>query len=102
MKLKNSSVKIENLCSEIRYKLEQMEEACKLYNGKGYTMIITSGNDSLHMKGSLHYVNRAIDIRSNDMIAINHTVMTLKLYLGNDYDIIFESDHIHIEFDPNH
>jgi len=102
MKLKSKSVKIENLCFELKSKLQDIEKACKLYNGQVYTMIITSGNDSVHMKGSKHYINAAIDIRSNDMKQISNTVTAIKLVLGKNYDIIFERNHIHIEFDAKH
>ena len=66
---------------------------------------VTSANDSNHMEGSLHYRNRAFDIRTwnitGPMTAMsNGWVKKMKLILGDDYDIICEKDHIHCEYDP--
>jgi hypothetical protein len=66
---------------------------------------VTSANDSTHGVGSLHYKNRAFDIRTKNIdgdekVKAQEWVARMKLALGNDYDIIFERDHIHCEFDP--
>lgn len=65
---------------------------------------ITSANDSKHMEGSLHYKNRAFDIRIWNIVGGHgiHRVWCEKIrsILGTDYDIILETDHIHIEYDP--
>ena len=68
----------------------------------GREAIITSGNDSQHMIKSLHYKGRAIDLRTKDLtdkIKIK-IVEDLRKTLGPDYDVILESTHIHVEFDP--
>ena len=68
------------------------------------TVWVTSANDSRHMEGSLHYKNRAFDIRTRNIINKNEHadqwVADMREQLGEDYDIILESDHIHAEFDP--
>ena len=66
---------------------------------------ITSANDSKHMDGSLHYANRAYDIRTYNIVGptmdIAKTwVARMKLALGGHYDIILEIDHIHAEYQP--
>ena len=66
---------------------------------------ITSANDGQHMDGSLHYKNRAFDIRIKNLIGDVHSTARLwaakiSLALGLDYDVILEEDHIHVEFDP--
>lgn len=72
--------------------------------------VITSGNDSRHSAGSLHYDDRALDFRGNNItdaqgIALQNEVRRI---LGPGYDVIFETfstnpsnDHLHVEFDPN-
>jgi len=70
------------------------------------TVWITSAADSQHMEGSLHYVNRAFDIRIRNIIGDKQTEARLwaermQEALGDDYDVVLESDHIHVEFDPN-
>jgi hypothetical protein len=71
--------------------------------------IITSGNDSKHKKGSLHYQDNAIDIRGNNVPdeVMRRITEDIAWELGPDYDVIPEfysddplNDHIHIEYDP--
>lgn len=100
MKIKSKSVKINNLVVQLYSKLDRIENVCKLVNGNNYEMVITSGNDGVHMKNSKHYSDCAVDIRSNDMTYPKQTTSLLKSSLGRDYDVLFEIDHIHIEFDP--
>lgn len=73
------------------------------------TVWITSANDSQHKQGSLHYKNRAFDIRiwniKADTSSKRHAlarrwVVDMNNRLGRDYDVLLEADHIHGEFDP--
>ena len=71
----------------------------KLIEG-GYVCLV--GNDGVHKKNSKHYNNEAIDIRTRDM-SLNNKVLTqqwIKKWLGFNYDVVLETDHIHIEYDP--
>ena len=70
---------------------------------------VTSANDSTHGANSLHYKNRAYDIRTKNISCYlqrskediaKDWVERMKLVLGDDYDVIFERDHIHVEYDP--
>ena len=84
------------------------------------TVIITSCDDGTHGPVSLHYVGRAFDVRCfgdrsgginptldapNDEVLKNYQhpyantwVGFLKQALGPAFDIVLESDHIHIEY----
>ena len=66
---------------------------------------ITSANDSTHMQGSLHYMNRAFDIRINNILGgieeAKKWVIRAQLALGDNYDVILEKDHVHVEFQPS-
>ena len=72
--------------------------------------IMTSGKDSVHGEGSLHYSGGAIDMRCNTANGYTDTqckqwVVSLANALGPNYDVIFEdfdsdSNHVHIEYDP--
>lgn len=69
--------------------------------------VLTSGTDGVHKTGSLHYNGYAIDIRTRNFpnggtnSALVYLVCNeLKNRLGSQYDIVKESHHIHIEFDP--
>lgn len=71
-------------------------------------MTITSGyegqpGDGVHQVDSLHYVRRAIDIRVRDVSSddvFNKFIPAARLMLGKDYDVVWEKNHVHIEFDP--
>ena len=71
--------------------------------------VVTSTYDSKHKKNSLHYEDKAIDIRGNNISdkAMKNLADKLRNKLGNDYDVIPEffpknpaRDHIHIEYQP--
>ena len=68
------------------------------------TVWITSANDSRHMTNSKHYSNEAFDIRIRNLVEGHAAARTwaakMQHELGDDYDIVLESDHIHAEFDP--
>ena len=68
----------------------------------GRDAIITSARDGRHMSTSLHFSGKAIDLRTRDMAAGKEqkVVEALKTKLGNNFDIVLESDHIHLEYDP--
>ena len=77
-------------------------EAREIYRALEVDLVITSLRDGKHMKGSLHYKGLAVDLRTRDLCPINRATATrrLKGALGPEYDVVLESDHIHIEFDP--
>ena len=64
--------------------------------------IITSARDGEHKPGSKHFSGEAIDIRINDLPRdkINVLYGFIKNSMEKDFDIVLESDHIHIEYDP--
>ena len=100
MKTKNKNVNIKGLELSMLNVLHYIEAACQYVNGDNYIMTVTSARDGKHMKGSKHYTGEAIDIRTRDMVDEIGTAQVIKRYLGKDYDVIFEKDHIHIEYDP--
>ena len=64
--------------------------------------VLTSATDSKHSEHSHHLKGLAIDLRTNN-IDINMRqpiVNVLQKALGSQYQVIFEVDHIHVEFDP--
>lgn len=61
-------------------------------------LVVTSTYEGNHSEGSLHYCDEAVDIRRGKN---GHKCRDeIKRRLGDDYDVILESDHIHIEYDP--
>lgn len=61
--------------------------------------VITSTYEGTHSPGSLHYQHRAFDLRLPE-VSLSAIIPKLKEALGSDFDVIGETSHIHIEFDP--
>ena len=81
--------------------LAGMQIADGVFRDLSETLTITSCTEGSHSRGSLHYVGLAFDVRIRDL---RNTVsaVTRRLYvaLGDEFDVVTESDHIHIEFQP--
>lgn len=69
--------------------------------GAPYVMI-TSALDGTHSQKSLHYKGLALDFRTNHITPekAEAVVKAMKMDLDGQYDIVLESTHIHVEFDP--
>lgn len=65
---------------------------------------VTSGRNGRHMKRSLHWKGRAIDIRTWGLSDPEGYIAAkdINKLIGSDFDVIYEEDpdHIHIEWDP--
>jgi len=73
-----------------------------IFSSYGVDTVMTEGTGGTHGKASLHYVGLAIDLRTRDLTPTQQLEARDKLAiaLGAQYDVILESDHIHIEFQP--
>lgn len=73
-----------------------------VYYEHGHDCIVTSVADGEHSSRSLHYSGNAVDLRIFHLAAGESHTITSKLReaLTNDFDVILESDHIHIEYQP--
>ena len=73
-----------------------------VYDNYGVKCVITEGTGGKHSEGSLHYVGLALDFRTRDMTdkMAEVLVMKIKEALGDQYDVVLEKDHIHVEFQP--
>lgn len=65
-------------------------------------LVVTSGLDGVHSSSSLHYYGLALDFRTHyfspeEALAVS---VDLRECLGNDFDVVLHSTHIHVEFDP--
>ena len=63
-------------------------------------MVITSLVDGKHSVASLHYVGYAADLRIWNIDDIGIFTDGLSTELGSEFDVILETDHIHIEYQP--
>ena len=65
-------------------------------------LVITSCIDGKHSIGSLHYAGAAFDVRIWYMNEDEQDTIVADLQeaLGDDFDVVLESTHIHVEFQP--
>lgn len=74
----------------------------------GFEMTITSGTEGRHGERSKHYIGQAVDFRTRDLIwetpdwdyDMRSEFAEHMKKLGRDYDVVLETDHLHVEFDP--
>ena len=98
MKLKEG-VTIQGISNEMLFALQAIAPIIETY---GVQFVITSCTDGEHSAKSLHYHGRAIDIRTRDFDPADIAVVALSMRraLGAEFDVVVESTHIHVEFDP--
>jgi len=91
-----AGVDISRLNREIRRSLPRVQVVLDRYDEE---LTITSTFEGNHGEGSLHYCNDAYDMRKPTEYAYELKV-ELEIKLGKSFDVVSESDHIHIEYDP--
>jgi hypothetical protein len=76
--------------------------AMEAYRAAGHDLMVTACVDGKHMTGSLHYAGAAIDLRTRDVAPadVQKLITQIKTCLGDDFDVLLEVDHLHIEFQP--
>lgn len=80
---------------------EGLRQCAKFWALAGqYQMVVTSIREGTHGYASFHPSGRAFDLRLPVGVNIASFVQRLKKHLGNDFDVVLESTHIHVEYDP--
>jgi len=97
MKIKDNSVKLAGVRPEL---VVAMIIADQVYAKHGRELVITSVTDGKHSLTSLHYIGSAFDCRTYDDMDNVALRDEIKGKLNVDFDVVLESDHIHIEFQP--
>ena len=100
MRRKDGSVNLDGLHQTVKDALPTMEQARTsalklLLAGE---MIVTSARDGKHGINSLHGDGLAVDLRTRDFT--DAWAQYLRNALGAGWDVVVESDHIHVERDP--
>ena len=62
-------------------------------------VIIASTWEGTHLPWSKHYRKEAIDVGAPEFDVLSK-ITELKTELSPDFDVVFESDHVHVEWDP--
>ena len=102
MIIKDKTITIRGVSPEIVYAMNQVDLIGIPYD---YMPTMTSCVDGKHSHTSLHYGGNAFDIRTRDMdldnIDIEQFAEDLRQRLpAKDFDVIVESNHIHVEYQP--
>jgi hypothetical protein len=100
MKLKRG-VKIQGLDPRMRVALVI---AGQVYRKYGKELVVTSALDGSHTAGSLHWFGQAVDLRirfwpRKTATKVRDEIEKRLYKVSGLFDVILESDHIHLELD---
>jgi hypothetical protein len=93
-------VKLYGLQPEALWAIDRVEE---VFNHNGRHCTITSARGDSHSSHSHHYKGLAVDFRTRHLSETEKQKITRDVIhvLGTDYDVVLESNHLHIEYDPS-
>ena len=82
----------------------QVFYSCYSVLDKDGEAVITSCTEGKHMRGSRHYVGLAFDGRIRTLKEGQPEMLAdmLRECLTKEYDVVLESTHIHVEYDPEY
>ncbi len=95
-----SGVKVNGIKPEILLAIAVANDIYKMWGV--LDTVVTSVTDGVHSRGSLHYIGHAVDLRiynfdEDEKLGV---VNSLRDALTDEYDVVLEERHIHIEFQP--
>lgn len=71
------------------------------FRALGEEFIVTSVCEGTHNPASLHYVGFAFDVRTRDLKIVPAVARdALDTVLGEEFDVVIEDSHLHVEFQP--
>jgi len=105
VRIKNYTVRMNNIHSRLTWAIFRIDEEVRDF--LSYDPVITSANDGRHKRSSAHYRGMAVDLRTFDKDGEqlppderSRLADLISDLLGEDFDVVPESDHIHVEYDP--
>lgn len=101
IQLKDESVDVESVAPGVVEKVVSAAWDSYVRRDNADNLVITSAHDGTHSEGSLHDDGLAIDLRVwgfSDAEAKRATA-EIQRRLGDRWDCIYESTHIHVEYD---
>ena len=92
-------VQLWGLHSRLVWALPLMEQ---IYREFGQDLVITSARDGVHKPDSKHYVGEALDLRTFTLSVLQRqeALTRIEADLGDDFDVVLEKNHLHVELDP--
>ena len=94
-----SGVEMVNISPQITLAIQI---AHSVYSQFNTDCVITSLTDGKHRENSLHYKGLAVDLRTRNIQKDQKIplINTLRSEIGENYDVVLEKTHVHIEYDP--
>ena len=81
--------------------LTAIDILAEVFERNNLPLTLTSAREGNHGSHSHHYKGLAVDIRVWDIAdSVDAYASYMREALGPDYEVVVESDHIHVEFDP--
>ena len=81
-----------------------------VYAAHGHDMVLTEGTGGKHGPGTLHHEGLASDLRLPSKCPplrlalswppVDDVIVALQEALGSEFDVVLETDHIHVEWQP--
>ena len=75
-----------------------------VYSNHNQELVVTAVTDGKHSSTSLHYNGCALDLRTRyfEPSEVEQVAAEIRERLTVDFDVVVESDHIHLEFQPRY
>ncbi len=79
-----------------------MNVVASIYQERNLDCVVTSAVDGQHGRNSCHFKGCGLDFRTRNVhpSARNGLTEAIKSALGNEFDVVLEKDHLHVEWDP--
>ena len=76
--------------------------AHEVYRDIGKELVVTSCRDGKHSPGSRHWIGYAVDLRTRHLTPTEALDVRDELAdrLTDEFDVVLESNHLHVEVDP--
>ena len=97
-----SGVSLFGLHSEILWAIDRARDVWSICAPGVDYLTVTSGRGGAHSLRSFHFLGLAADLRTRDLTEVQkkETVAALKARLGDNFDVVLETDHLHVEYQP--
>ena len=93
-----AGVDISKLNPQIRKALTPLP---KLWGDETHELVVISTYEGMHRPSSLHYHNDAVDLRWPVFgLGQKPFLEKIKRLLGDDFNVMAEGPHVHVEYDP--
>ena len=77
-----------------------IDRATEVFAQFGRDCVVTSARGDVHSRKSRHYSGLAVDLRIRHLGNPQAVADGLAQKIGEAFDVVLESTHIHVEYDP--